>query len=577
MANFLQVSEPEAAALDAQSYTQANNARLKNEASNALVAQYGPEAADPELMQQTIQANTMQQTQPDVIAQEHQKTQSGQLSLDDAHLQLRQRAALAAAQALKQATDSGIEVGTAYDTIVKPNAAVLGMTPDEVALYRQHFVDQPGAIDSLIAGLQGPAKLEGGPQYYKLPNGDMGEGVLDATGKLHVVQLPEGAQPLGPTGFAGAPQVVQNPDGSWSLAGMTKAGTIVSSKLDGTPVRGITALTGQTNAKTAIYRAGTTAQNSQYGAAPGTSLPNVGTARGAGVFTAPMQTLTSSIAQMFPGTRVTDGPRTEAQNAAVGGAANSAHLFGNAADFHIPKGLTGPQFAAQIKARFPGASVLYEGPGADHSTAPHVHVELGGWQPPAGQQQAQAAAGQGGAISFASLPPKGRQQALDSARGIVNGNQQLQSIDDQITNISKMVGPLSIGLGDLTRGIPGSPANNLQAALSTLRAQGLTAWLGSLKNAAGSTGIGRVLQSEATAAQNSFGALEQSQSEGQFRYHLGIFQQRIHQLQTNAEQAFKQQYGIDPYAAMGMPGGGATAGNNSHLSDGDLLAKYGVH
>jgi hypothetical protein len=168
------------------------------------------------------------------------------------------------------------------------------------------------------------------------------------------------------------------------------------------------------------------------------------------------------------------------------------------------------------------------------------------------QPPAQGQGGAGGPASFDNLPPKGRVAAVSAAQGIVNGSQQLASIDDQLHNIDKLVGPLSVGLGSLTSPVPGTPASNLHAALTTLRSQGLTSWLQSLKNASGNTGIGRVLQSEATAAMNSFGALEQTQSEDQFRYHLGIFKQRVHQLQSNAEASFRSQYGTDPYSALGV-------------------------
>lgn len=101
-----------------------------------------------------------------------------------------------------------------------------------------------------------------------------------------------------------------------------------------------------------------------------------------------MHDIASGIIQAFPGTRMTSGYRTAAQDAAIGGAGDS-HTSGRAADFHIPAGLTGEQFAEQIKAKFPNANVLYEGPGAHHSTAPHVHVQVGmdGMKPGSGVGQ----------------------------------------------------------------------------------------------------------------------------------------------------------------------------------------------
>jgi hypothetical protein len=175
-------------------------------------------------------------------------------------------------------------------------------------------------------------------------------------------------------------------------------------------------------------------------------------------------------------------------------------------------------------------------------------------------QAATAGAPQAQGTLFDRLPPKGRQAAIAGAQGIVNGAQQLQSIDGQLANIDTLVGPFSIGVGSLSAGIPGSPAANLHAALETLRSQGLLTWIQSLKSASanGNTGIGRVLQSEANAAMQAYGSLDQHQSEDQFRYHMSIFAHRVHQLQSNAEAAFKQQYGVDPYSALGVQGPGVT-------------------
>lgn len=586
MVNFLQISEPEAAALDMQNTVTGDALQARRQARNALVSQYGPEAADPEMQAAAVNANTEQQVAPYKVQSAQLETQGQQLGLDAAHLQLRQRAALAAAQAMKQATDRGIEVGTAYDTIIKPNADILGLNDADSTALRQHLIDQPGSIDALITGLQGPAKPEGGPQYYRLPDGSMGEGVLDERGQFHVVPLPDGAQPLGPLGFAGAPQVVQNPDGSWSMAGMTKAGNIITAPINGTPTKGMNAVTG-------AYSAGVRGNNSEYGALPGTAPPTFGGAGGTvgGVPTSaagavgPGQ-VTPKFFQTFarPGEKITN----PADNVAVANRgidyymqqykdpARAAVAYYSGPDNVAPPGSKTPWRTDRgPKPGVPGPPTS----GYVQQVMARVRSGQSINQAILSQESGGAASGgqggQGGPAPFASLPPKGRQQALDAARTVVNSSQQLASIDDQIGNINKLISPLSIGVGSLTSGIPGTPANNLHAALSTLRSQGLTSWLQSLKSASGNTGIGRVLQSEATAAMNSFGALEQSQSESQFRYHLGIFQQRVHQLQSNAEQAFKQQYGTDVYSALGVQA--PAAGGNAHMSDSDLLAKYGVH
>jgi len=127
-----------------------------------------------------------------------------------------------------------------------------------------------------------------------------------------------------------------------------------------------------------------------------------------------MAALVSGITSAFPGTHMTSGYRSSSANAAVGGAANSLHMAGEAADFHIPAGMSGPQFAGQIKAKFPNATVLYEGPGTANSTAPHVHVQLNGGTVPSAQQSAQT----GGAS-----PPGWNVGARQPAVQIVHGSQ----------------------------------------------------------------------------------------------------------------------------------------------------------
>lgn len=79
---------------------------------------------------------------------------------------------------------------------------------------------------------------------------------------------------------------------------------------------------------------------------------------------------------LIPGAVMTSGKRTAAANAAAGGVPNSKHLTGQAFDFIPPPGVTLQQAAKVVQNNFPGTKVLVEGPGAAHSTGPHVHVEF---------------------------------------------------------------------------------------------------------------------------------------------------------------------------------------------------------
>lgn len=84
------------------------------------------------------------------------------------------------------------------------------------------------------------------------------------------------------------------------------------------------------------------------------------------------------ITSVVPGARITSGPRTPEENAAVGGVPDSAHLKGRAIDFVPPHGMTLDEAANEVRRSNPALKVIVEGPGAAHSTAPHVHVEWKG-------------------------------------------------------------------------------------------------------------------------------------------------------------------------------------------------------
>lgn len=595
MTNFLQISEPEAANLDQQSATQGNDERLKNIATNALVSQYGPEAADPQLQQAAVTANTDQQTAAGKIAATNATSADQQAAIQ-------RESELRAAYGVQSAIKGGMDPAAAFDQIVTPNASALGLSDSDAAVLRQHIVQNPQAIDGLITSLAGPAKPEGMPVMYGKANGEQGAAYITDRGTTDNLDLPQGSTIK--SKVAGAPIQVDMGNGQYALVQHDQYGNLTATDINGTPLQGENAQAAlrraaamQQNATTNAYSAGVRANNTDYGAPTGTAPgapgvpagpnaalknaiigqesrgnPNVANssagARGVG------QIMPATFAKFaLPGESITN----PADNAAVSGRILDSYMT----KYGDPARAAVAYFSGPANVAPPGSKTPYIRDAKDTngtSTSTYVSQVLGrmGGAAGAAVQGATQAAPAAQQPLFNTLPPKGRQLAVSAAQGLANGAQQLASIDGQIDNIQKMTGPFSVGLGSLTDAIPGTPAANMKAALTTLRAQGLTSWLGSLKNASGSTGIGRVLQSEATAAMNSFGALEQSQSEDQFRYHLGIFQQRVHQLQHNAESAFKTQYGVDPYSAIGVPQPASPAAN-SHVSDADLLAKYGVH
>ena len=114
---------------------------------------------------------------------------------------------------------------------------------------------------------------------------------------------------------------------------------------------------------------------------PGESLYATGGSMDGAPNVAPGQ-LSKFVTDNFPGAIITSGQRTPSQNAAVGGAPNSAHLDNRAQDFvfKLPNGAPDLQRMEETARQFnanapPGVKMLYEGPGAKNSTAPHLHIQ----------------------------------------------------------------------------------------------------------------------------------------------------------------------------------------------------------
>lgn len=154
---------------------------------------------------------------------------------------------------------------------------------------------------------------------------------------------------------------------------------------------------------------------------------------------------------------------------------------------------------------------------------------------------------------FYKLPPKGKQKAVSFASQISNGQTILSTTNQILDTVDKQIAPYTAGAGSLLKNLPGNAAADLKANLATLKAQGLTSWINSLKNSAGQTGIGRVLQSEAGAAMALMGNMEQDQSAKQLAFHAKLFRQTVNKLQQHSAQAFKAEYQIDPHEALGEP------------------------
>lgn len=174
----------------------------------------------------------------------------------------------------------------------------------------------------------------------------------------------------------------------------------------------------------------------------------------------------------------------------------------------------------------------------------------GGSAPAAGAAPAAGGSPLGNSV-FARLPMKGRASAISQATQIVNQGTNLSTTNQVLDTVMRQISPYTAGSGNLLKNLPGTAQADLKANLATLKAQGLTSWIASLKNQSGSTGIGRVLQSEANAAMNLYGNMEQDQSAKQLAFHATLFKKTVNRLYEHSNQAFTAMYGVKPHEAIG--------------------------
>lgn len=179
---------------------------------------------------------------------------------------------------------------------------------------------------------------------------------------------------------------------------------------------------------------------------------------------------------------------------------------------------------------------------------------------------------------LAPVGSKARATAIGAANQIVNQDTTLQNANNVFGQAMQQV-PAAAGPNTVLKDLPGTVQANLAANLATIKSQEQMAWISSMKNASGQTGIGRVLQSEAKNAESLFGNLGQEQTVGQLQLHLQLAQKAINQLHSTAQSAFKAQWGQDPYALLGQSPGKGGAGGPVQPPDkatAAAYAKYGI-
>lgn len=322
--NFLQVSEPEAAELDAQAYSQAQAAGRARTSSNALQAQYGPAYADPAMAQTAVAANTDQQIAPLKVQQA--QLEAGQNQRADQAAQAQHAVAF-----IRSQVDNGVDPATAIGNLTPETYAALGVQPAQVAPLVAAVKANPKLLDQIgdaLAPIAAKSTLVGQPTWAK-----------DASGNYHMLAAMQDAK--GNLSFS-------EPTGL--PAGMTLIG--------GSPAQ----------LAAANDKAVTSAQKAaEYSTGMGSDE------------------YFSAVKAIFPNAIETGGARTPARNAAVGGAPNSMHLTDHALDFTVPGVDSATVFSKIRAAGLPVTEALSEASGDPHSTGPHLHV---GWAPKASTTQA---------------------------------------------------------------------------------------------------------------------------------------------------------------------------------------------
>jgi hypothetical protein len=246
------------------------------------------------------------------------------------------------------------------------------------------------------------------------------------------------------------------------------------------------------------------------------------------------------------GFRANTGRMAEQTGQYRAGVAENNSLFGARPGDSLPGD-------SRPSANFGGGNVL-----------PKPSVDLIGAGNPKGTTTAPAAGPQVDPHSlFVGLPPKGRMQAVNQAQQLMNQGSQLQNMNTLLDQSMKMVNPYTAGTGSLMKELPGTAAADLRANLTTFKANGQMAWIASMKNSGGQTGVGRILQSEAKNAEALYGAMEQDQSAKQLLFHMQLFKTAVNNLYAHSRQGFQANYGVSPEGAMGEPerqAGGAAGG-----------------
>ena len=166
--------------------------RLDENALNALIARYGPEAADPQSLAMLQRIEQGEQLFPNELAEaerinaaraaevDERGVMAGDPAVQQRELAIRLQAARRGANVLRLTKQRKGDLGRAFD-LVGNLLPALGIPPEQMAALREHVITDPDTVDELIAFLEDPSSnanksLSGGQAMYN-----------DRTGKLEYV------------------------------------------------------------------------------------------------------------------------------------------------------------------------------------------------------------------------------------------------------------------------------------------------------------------------------------------------------------------------------------------------------
>ena len=497
----------------------------QNAAGNALVSQFGPQAGNPEAMAKTTEASAAQG--------EQQAFGQSRVIQALASVPVEQRGAL-------------------FDSLVVPNAQAWGIDPAHLPTTRAMLTNPAISDDTLNHISQSltsmHAKMVGAPVVGFDSN--TGQSVLikgDQFGGSHV-------QPLG----SGVTPVSQQRAGTAQETADT--GLLRQQVAQANATYGPTS----PQAQAAAARLGQAVAGQAIQTTESGNNPNAVNAKSgaAGLMQLKPETVANPGFGIAPAKDDSPG-----ENQRVGQQYYSAlsHKYGNPtqalAAYNWGPGNVDKWIAAGADPnKLPQETQAYIGKVAMNAQ------KLGGINGLFGP--AAAAAAQPGATpivgnaAFQALPEKGRVQTIGQAQHLADQGSNLKTVSQVLDQVDQQISPFTAGAGSLIKDLPGTAQANLKANLATLSAQGLTAWIQSLKNAQGQTGVGRVLQSEANAAMKLYGNMEQDQTAKQLAFHSQLFRTAVTNLYNHARQGFKTTWGAEPEEILnGRPNPPGTTAN----------------